>query len=79
MRLKPKTARRLRNAAGLTLLGVGVVASRELSAFNCYVCETNNYCRDTSEGEGGRTTCVDPNQGWTNCSLGGGFCMWVMN
>ena len=77
--MKPQHARKLRNLAGLTLLGVGAVAVREVSAVNCYVCETNNYCRPTGAGELGRTTCVDPNQGWTNCSLGGDFCEWVEN
>jgi hypothetical protein len=77
--MKIEQATRLRNVAALAFLGVGVVASRELAAqigVNCYRCESNNYCRETYPNEIGRTTCIDPNQGWTNCSLGGGICFW---
>lgn len=73
------TVKEVRNLAALMFVGAGALAGKTVLAggHNCYVCETNNYCRETTEGEQGQTTCVDPNQGWSTCSLSGDWCFWA--
>jgi hypothetical protein len=70
---------RVRNLMFGLMVAAGMLAANSVQAMpGCYSCYgwgwTTEYCVETSYNEIGKTQCVDPNQGWSNCSVAGDNC-----
>ena len=74
----------VRNVVFVLMVGASLLAAKSASAqeFWCYNCQVGGWggvwCDQVDYYDrDGREICIDQNQGWTNCSLSGGYCQIV--